>query len=260
MAAVALALGTGPGAQAADPSPDASDFEREVNLRLEVPAQEQEAYAGLLQAALAQAGVDAAAQYFVLVDRSANVQAGILFWRSPEGAWRFIGASPVATGIPGGFEHFLTPLGVFEHSLANPDFRAEGTRNALGICGYGRKGMRVYDFGWVDARRTWGSRSMGRLRLQMHATDSQRLEPLLGRRHSKGCIRIPATLDLFIDRYGLLDADYEAAVRAGHPQWVLRPDRQPTAWPGRWLVVVESSRGMRPDWAAKKIIAKARKP
>lgn len=37
------------------------------------------------------------------------------------------------TGRVRALPYFLTPLGVFAHSLANPDFRAEGTRNALGI-------------------------------------------------------------------------------------------------------------------------------
>jgi len=54
---------------------------------------------------------------------------------SSEVAWRLVGAAPVSTGLPGRFEHFTTPLGVFEHSLANPDFRAEGTKNQFGIRG-----------------------------------------------------------------------------------------------------------------------------
>lgn len=248
--ALAMALLAAHAALAAEPRPDARDFMREVDQRLDVPAGEQAEYAKRLEAALAQAAVDdPRPQYFVLVDRSAQVQAAFVYWRSRDGAWRLIGASPVATGRPGEFEHFLTPLGVFAHSLANPDFRAEGTRNALGIRGYGRKGMRVYDFGWVEAERTWGPGGEGLMRLQMHSTDPELLEPHLGAWRSKGCIRIPASLNVFIDRYGLLDADYEAAVRAGERLWVLRPDREPTPWPGRWLVVVDSQRNARPAWA-----------
>ncbi len=135
-----------------------------------------------------------------------------------------------------------------EHSLANPDFRAEGTRNDPGICGYGRKGVSVYDFGWVVARRGWtpGEQPM---RLQMHATDADVLEQCLGRRESKGCIRIPATLNTPIDRYGVLDAAYDEATRDGYRQWLLRPDRQPTPWSGRWLVIVDAQRTARPAWA-----------
>ena len=46
------------------------------------------------------------------------------------------------------------------------------------------------------------------MRLQMHATDADRLEPLLGSARSKGCIRIPASLNRLLDHFGLLDADY----------------------------------------------------
>jgi len=248
--ALAMGLLAALAVHAAEPRPDAQAFMREVDLRLDVPPQEQAGYAKRLEDALAQAAVDdPRPQYFVLIDRSPQVQAGFIYWRSPQGAWQLIGASPVSTGRPGEFEHFLTPRGVFAHSTANMDFRAEGTRNALGVLGYGRKGMRVYDFGWVGAERTWGAGGNGVMRLQMHATDPELLEPRLGAWRSKGCIRIPASLNLFIDRYGLLDADYEAAARAGERPWVLRPDREPTPWPGRWLVVIDSQRGARPAWS-----------
>lgn len=89
------------------------------------------------------------------------------------------------------------------------------------------------------------------MRLQMHATDARFLEPRLGTRQSKGCIRIPATLNRFIDHYGILDADYEAALAAGHHFWVLPADREPTPWSGRYLVVTETPRATRPDWARR---------
>ena len=61
--------------------------------------------------------------------------------------------------------YYETPIGVFDHSIANPDSRAEGTENAMGILGYGVRGMRVYDFGWVGARKTWEP-GKGIMRLQ----------------------------------------------------------------------------------------------
>ena len=67
---------------------------------------------------------------------------------------------------------------------------------------------------------------------------------------SSGCIRISASLNQFVDKYDLLDADYEAAMERGVQFWVLRPDRTPTPWSGRYLVVVESERSRRPAWAA----------
>ncbi len=224
-------------------------FAREVDRRLELPASEQEAYAGWLAQALAAAGVAVErAQLLVLVDRSEHVQAAMVWWLPVQGPARLVGAAPASTGRPSGFEHFETPLGVFDHSIDNPDFRAEGTRNAQGICGYGAKGMRVFDFGWVRARRAWAPGEQ-EMRLQLHATDPRQLEPRLGQRASKGCIRIPATLNTFLDRRGVLDAAYEEAMAAGRRFWVLRADRQPTPWPGRLLVVVDSQRAARPDWA-----------
>jgi hypothetical protein len=160
-----------------------------------------------------------------------------------------IGASPAATGHAGGFEYFITPLGVFEHTLANMDFRAEGTYNKLGIRGYGVRGMRVYDFGWVEGERTWDKRGRSPMRLQVHATDPDLLEPHLGRPRSKGCIRIPATLNTFIDRHGLLDAEYEQAAKQGRHLWVLLPDRQRVTAPGKYLVVIDSGRSQRPPWS-----------
>jgi hypothetical protein len=155
----------------------------------------------------------------------------------------------VSTGLPGRYEHFTTPLGVFDHSMANPDFRAEGTKNKQGFRGYGRKGMRVYDFGWVEAPRGWGSGAMGKLRLQMHATDPELAAPKLGTAQSEGCIRIPATLNTFIDRHGLLDEDYDRQSESGIHLWVLRSDRIPVSAPGRYLIVVDSNLQQRPKWS-----------
>lgn len=235
-------------------APLAREFAREVDLRLRVPQPVRDEYAARLAAALEHYGLmPAAPQYYVLVDRSPRVQAGFVYWYGFDRTWQFVGASPISTGRPGEFEHFVTPLGVFAHSLAHRDFRAEGTRNSLGVLGYGVAGMRVFDFGWVDAERGWDEGGMSPMRLQMHATDPELLEPLLGAvAHSKGCIRIPASLNAFIDRHGLLDADYEAAAAAGRRLAVLREDRVPTLFPGRWLVVVDSGREARPAWAKRR--------
>jgi hypothetical protein len=217
---------------------------------LAVPADEQRAYAERLRMALSAAGIrDFEPQFFLLVDRSPAVQAVFIYGLSSAGAWRFVGASPVSTGYPGGFEYFITPLGVFEHALANMDFRAEGTRNANGIRGYGIRGMRVFDFGWAEAERTWDTRGRSPMRLQMHATDPDILENQLGRARSKGCIRIPATLNVLIDRRGVLDAEYERAVQQGRHLWVLRPDRRSVTYPGKYLVIVDSQRKDRPSWS-----------
>ena len=225
-------------------------YEEQVDRRLAIPADEQQRYAGLLATEIEQAGLfRLQSQYLVLVDRNPLVQAVMIYWTSVAGEYFLIGASPTSTGRPGEFEHFQTPVGVFEHSIANFDFRSEGTKNTLGIRGYGAKGMRVYDFGWQQAQRGWGKGGESPMRLQMHSTDPDLLEKQVGSPQSKGCIRIPATLNIFIDRYGLLDADYEWAMLEGKNIWVLRPDREPTPWSGRYLVIVDSQRMKRPDWA-----------
>ncbi|WP_244122167.1 hypothetical protein [Burkholderia latens] len=226
-------------------------FTREVTRRLNVPASEQRAYGERLQKALDDANLgDLAGEYVVMVDRAPNVQALFIYFRAtPKNAWLMIGASPVATGWPGQYDHFLTPLGVFHHSPDHMDFRAEGTTNDNGIRGYGHRDMRIYDFGWVDGERGWGKGGKSPMRFQMHATDPDHLEPLLGIRHSKGCVRIPASLNTFLDRHGILDDDYQARVEAGKSLWVLRHDRDITPIAGRYLVVIDSERKTRPAWS-----------
>jgi hypothetical protein len=228
----------------------ASLYQQQVDRRLAVPEPEQRRYAAILSQALTGAGLEKLqAQYIVLVDRDINVQAAMIFWKSEAGDFHFIGASPASTGKPGRFEHFETPLGVFPHTLDNLDFRAEGTRNEFGILGYGRQGMRIYDFGWIDAPKGWGDGRQSEMRLQMHSTDPTLLEPRLGSTQSKGCIRIPASLNRFIDHYGILDEAYDGALTAGRQLWVLSPDREPTPWSGQYLVVVDTERRRRPQWS-----------
>jgi hypothetical protein len=227
-------------------------YAQRVDRRLDTPEREQRFYAELLAKNLASEGSHEA-QYVVIVDRSEFVQAAMIYWMSPDRTFHFIGASPVSTGKPGVFDHFITPIGVFEHTIDNPDFFSQGTPNEFGIRGYGRKGMRVYDFGWQTATKGWGGGGESELRLQMHATDPKWLEPKLGTRQSKGCIRIPASLNAFIDHFGILDGDYERATAVGMNSWVLSKIREATPWPGRFLVVVDTGRRQRPAWCRPQI-------
>jgi hypothetical protein len=232
------------------PAAMALAFAREVSPRRTPPLEAVHLYAMRLDAALAAAGVRIESpRLVVVVDRDPGAQAVLVFWGAAE-AWQLVGAAPVSTGLPGRFDHFETPLGVFEHVVDNPDFRAEGTRNELGIRGYGRKGSRIYDFGWVIAAKGWGDRKPMKMRLQMHATDPDRLEQRLGTAQSKGCVRIPASLNEFLDRHAVLDEDYEAKMAQGRHFWVLRADRSPTPWSGRYLVVVDSRQPVTPQLAA----------
>ena len=225
-------------------------FAGEVDHRLAAPLADQQRYILLLQQALASDTRAAlGGQSFVLVDRSPQVQAAMVVVRTEAGVWHWIGATAVSTGKTGTFEHFLTPLGVFPHTLDNPDFRAAGTLNKNHIRGYGLRGRRVFDFGWQLAERGWGKGGTSKMRLQMHATDPRVLEPRLGRVASEGCIRIPATLNVFLDVHGVLDADYEAAAASGEKLWILKPHRQTIPWPGRTLVIVDSQTAERPVWS-----------
>ena len=103
--------------------------------------------------------------------------------------------------------------------------------------------------GWQTAKRGWGEGGESAMRLLVHSTDPALLEKRIGRPQSKGCVRIPAGMNEFIDRYGILDADYERALAQGKLLWVLRTDRQPTPWSGRYLAIIESDALERPDWA-----------
>lgn len=237
------------GAAPASPDELAAIYRLQVDRRLQVPDAEAARYAGLAEAAFVQWGIrPGPSQYVVVVDRDANAQLLLLYWRAGADEWLLVGASPVSTGRPGSFDHFDTPLGVFDHAADNPDFRAEGTFNENGIRGYGVKGMRIFDLGWQRVPKGWGDGNVIEMRLQMHATDPDALEPRLGTRQSKGCIRIPATLNRLLDHYGILDADYERLLAEGRRLWVLHEDREPVRGAGRYLVVVDTDRPLRPAW------------
>ena len=225
-------------------------YAERVVQQLAVPADELARYDALLEAALAAAGVDSLEpQYIALVDRNPQVQSILILWRTAGRPSLLIGASPVSTGKVGRNNHFETPLGVFLHGPANPDYRALGTRNELGFRGYGSKGMRIYDLGWQQARRGWGKGGTSTMRLQMHATDPDMAQPLLGSVRSEGCIRIPASLNRLLDLFGVLDAEYEVDGIPAAAARVLDPARTPVQQAGRYIVVVDSLRGERPAWA-----------
>jgi hypothetical protein len=248
-----LALGwlLQPAAAAPGPAELAAHYARTVDRRLAPPPAEVQSYAALLRRELQGAGITLEQpQYLVLVDRSPQVQALLLFWLAPDSEL-LIGAAPVSTGRTGEYDYFETPTGVYAHTPAVPDFRAEGSYNEFGIRGFGLQGTRVFDFGWQSGRRGWGAGGTSAMRLLLHATDPDRLEPLLGSVESKGCIRIPASLIQLLDQYGLLDADYEEAVRAGRRFWVLSPQRTPVPDAGRYLVIVDSGRSERPEWSPR---------
>ncbi len=182
-------------------------------------------------------------QLIVMVDRSPKVQSlRILLARPGDQPWEMIGGTHVSTGQTGRFDHYITPIGVFPHDGGIIDFRAEGTFNENHIRGYGLKGMRIWDFGWQTAAKGWWDGQSGPMRLLMHATDPSVLEQRIGARASSGCVRIPAALNTFMDKHGVLDYDYERmSATDKRVRWVLRSDRTPTKLAGDMMIVIDSS-------------------
>ena len=208
-----------------------------------------EAESGQTWISLTQGAIDAAhvklerSQLLIVVDRNPKVQELRIILARPGGPWEVIGGSKVSTGQVGRRGYFHTPVGVFLHTADILDYRALGTFNENHVRGLGLKGMRVWDFGWQTAEKGWNAQEeAGEIRLLMHATDPDYLEQRLGRPASKGCIRIPATMNRFLDIHGVLDADYErAALDDPRYRRVLLPERRPTPLAGDALVVVDSS-------------------
>jgi hypothetical protein len=182
-------------------------------------------------------------QLLVVVDRNPAVQELRIVLAQPGADWQVIGGSKVSTGQAGRRAYFITPIGAFLHTDDILDYRALGTFNENHIRGLGLKGMRVWDLGWQTAERGWRvERDTAEIRLLMHATDPDYLEQRLGRPASEGCVRIPATMNRFLDLHGVLDADYERALRLDDRLGgILLRERQPTSLAGDALVVVDSS-------------------
>ena len=191
-------------------------------------------------------------QLLVVVDRNPRIQQMRILMARSDGPWQDLGGTKVSTGQVGRFDYYVTPTGVFLHTDMILDWRAEGTYNENHVRGLGLKGMRVWDFGWQRAAKGWGTGEEGDIRLLLHATDPNNLERRLGRAASKGCVRIPDAMNRFLDRHGILDAEYERAAK-DDPGFaaLLLPNRAPTPLAGNALVIIDSS--VAAPAAAKKV-------
>lgn len=175
-------------------------------------------------------------QYFVVADRNPKDQIVALgYWNNNSKSFSLAGFSKISTGSVRK-EHFYTPVGWFQNLPENGSFRAQGTKNENGIRGYGKKGMRIWDFGWVPSSSGWKKGLNIDIRFQMHATDPDYLEQRLGRPDSKGCVRIHHTLNNFLDKYGIIDSEYEKI-----NSWVLRKDRAVVPNAGSYLLVIDTA-------------------
>ncbi len=181
-------------------------------------------------------------QLVLIVDRAPQGQLMAMTLAQPDGDWEVLGARHVSTGKPGRLQHFKTPVGVLLNDGSELGYRAQGTFNQNHIRGLGVKGMRVWDFGWQtsDDWRTPGATM--EVRVEMHATDPDVLEERIGRADSEGCIRLPDSLNRFLDRRGIIDADIE---RLGQNdigyRALLSPELEPTPLAGDAVIVVDSS-------------------
>ncbi|OYW12170.1 MAG: hypothetical protein B7Z59_02240, partial [Acidiphilium sp. 37-67-22] len=82
----------------------------------------------------------------------------------------------------------------------------------------------------------------GEIRLLVHATDPDLLEPRLGHPASQGCVRISAAMNRFLDRHGVLDREQEAEARDNMRMAATLPaDRTPSPLAGGLLVVIDSA-------------------
>jgi hypothetical protein len=218
---------------------------REVPEREATDPGSDAAWITLAKQRIAASGVRIAdAQLIVVVDRNPRVQQLRIMVAQPAAwPWYVIGGSKVSTGQAGRRGYFITPTGVFAHRPDILDYRALGTFNENNIRGLGLKGMRVWDFGWQTAEKGWlADHQTGEIRLLMHATDPDYLEQRLGRPASQGCVRIPASMNRFLDMHGVLDAEYEkAAGTNARLREILLPQRKPTELAGDLLVVGDSS-------------------
>lgn len=177
-------------------------------------------------------------QYVVLVDRNHKIQKGMLVY--VDGTRRqffLIGEFPVSTGNPNRRGFFETPTGFFLNTPKYMSYRALGTKNSKGWRGLGAKGSRVWDFGWQETKTKKGEPYQ--IRLLLHATDPEHGEPRLSKIDSKGCVRVSGKVNRFLDRYGILDALYEAD-RNLRVKAALRKDRAPAPNAGKYMVVWDS--------------------
>ena len=188
---------------------------------------------------LSEAGVEGD-QYFLYVDRNPKRQViFVCFFDAEHQTVIEIGRGRVSTGKPTkGRDYFLTPTGVFRNTVAICGYRALGTKNDQGWRGLGKRGSRVWDFGWQEGYKIINNRKeFIYIRFLMHATDPDYGEARLGKQDSKGCVRISGKLNEFLDHFGIIDRDYE---RQKH-HWLLRKDRKPVFYQGEYLVIGDLS-------------------
>lgn len=183
-------------------------------------------------------------QYFVYADRNPKTQFVLVgFYDADDRRIDFLGADLMSSGnLEKGGDYYVTPMGVFENLVDNFGYRALGTPNQEGWRGLGAKDSRVWDFGDQKSLKKYkGGNTVSQMRLLMHSTDPDKGEPRLGRTDSKGCVRISHTLNHFLDTYAILDLNYEQWAKTRPETWLLKKDRRPVSYPGKFLIIGDST-------------------
>lgn len=223
------------------------DMQHELGVRQMRPRQTQRAMALTVDVLDQANGWPQDAEIVLVVDRAPTVQL-MWFVLADTAAHQLtpLGMVAVSTGRPGRKEHFRTPVGIFVNDGQIYGYRALGTKNEHGIRGNGEKGMRVWDFGWQTTEDWRRKGSVAVVRLEMHATDPTFLESRLGQADSEGCIRIPARVNSFIDRHGLLDRQLDLIAqtdpqKARGVRALLGAEHVPTALEGDRVIVIDTS-------------------
>ncbi len=176
-------------------------------------------------------------QYFLLVDRNPDTQIiSLAFLNIEEKEVVILGSGKTSTGNPLRNGYYETPIGVFLNTPSNMSYRALGTRNSKGWRGFGVKGSRVWDLGWQKSKNVKNPDI--NIRMLIHATDPDAGEKRLGTRDSKGCIRLSAKFNYFLDHHGILDAEFEKNEKK---KYILPKDREKVVYAGNLIVVVDSS-------------------
>lgn len=186
----------------------------------------------------------AESQFFVYVDRNPSAQfVTVGFYDAGRKQIDFLGTDLISSGnIEKGGDYFETPTGVFENLVDNFSYRALGTPNQDGWRGLGAKDSRVWDFGDQKGYKKYkNGNTVSQMRLLMHSTDPDKGEPRLGRIDSKGCVRISHGLNGFLDTFAILDRNYEQWVKTKPDSWLLKKDRKPVSYPGKYLIIGDSS-------------------
>ena len=182
-------------------------------------------------------------ELFVFVDRNPKKQLAMLGFVTEDGSVLALGWDFISTGDPKhGRDYHYTPCGIFLNSPNNFSYRAQGTKNERGWRGYGSKGKRIWDFGWQWSTKPIRGRDEPReIRLLMHATDPDYGESKLGSVQSKGCVRVSAKFNIFVDELGALDRLYVERLTEAKFKAIVSKQYVPHGFEGRFLLVADSS-------------------